>query len=105
MLRWPAQPYERVTTPKYTSQTWPNARLAGLLTEDGQEDNRRLVPLLFAQVRLTPPMPGRVPRLRSCLRERSWAFLWDARLQTGYLLIVPPSRERREVRFDVRWDG
>src|SRR5262249_42652387 len=54
----PKEKYERVTRSRYTAQAWPNSRLAGLLTESGEEDVRQLVPFLFAEVRLSPPMPG-----------------------------------------------
>src|SRR5262249_17307273 len=104
VLRWPSQAYKRETTSKYTAQTWPNARLAGLLTEDGEEDLRRLVPLLFAEVRLTPPASRLVPPLRSSHGDGSWPFVWGGRLARGFLLVVPRLGERHEVRFEGHWD-
>ena len=29
---------------------------------------------------------------------------WDERRESGYLLVLPPARERGELKFDVRWD-
>ena len=104
VLAWPEQKYERVTTAKYAAQTWPNARLAGLLTAGGDEEGRQLVPFLFAEVRLSPPTPGLAPRLRSTVREKNWVFVWDDRRGAGYLLVIPLLRERREARFEVRWE-
>jgi hypothetical protein len=99
----PEETYPRVTTTKYTSRTYPNARLAGLLTESGDEDIRQLVPFLFAEVKMTPPERGRVPHLWTKIPIRNWVFVWDARRSSGYLLVIPPARERAEVTFDVSW--
>jgi hypothetical protein len=101
----PPQMYDRVNTEKHTARSWPNGRLAGLVTKTGDEDERQLVPFLFAEVRLTPPVAGRVPRLESRVPGSNWVFLWDARRRCGSLLIIPPSRERGELKFDVHWGG
>jgi hypothetical protein len=101
----PKEKYERVTKSRFTAQSWPNSRLAGLLTESGEEDTRRMVPFLLAEVHLPPPVPGQTPRLHSKLRDKNWVFLWDARRQTGYLLVIPPSQERATLRFDIQWEG
>jgi len=62
-----------------------------------------LVPLLFAEVRLTPPAAGRVPKLNSRVSANNYVFVWDGRRDCGYLLVVPPSRAHGELLFDVRW--
>jgi hypothetical protein len=100
LLTRPEKSYAPVTSGKYTARMCPNARLAGLLTED--EDSRRLTPFFFAEVRLSPPSPGQTPRLRSKVNARNWTFLWDARLERGYLLAVPGERE--ELQFRVTWE-
>ncbi len=102
-LTRPEESYPRVTTTKYTAQTYPNARLAGLLTDSGDEDIRQLVPFLFAEVKLTPPEAGRVPHLWTKIPIRNWVFVWDDRRNSGYLLVIPPSRDRGELKFDVSW--
>jgi hypothetical protein len=99
----PPQMYERVNTEKHTARSWPNGRLAGLVTKTGDEDERQLVPFLFAEVRLSSPVAGRAPRLESRVPGNNWVFLWDARRRCGSLLIMPPARERGELRFEVRW--
>ena len=81
----------------------PNGRLAGLVTRAGEDEDRNLVPLLFAEVRVTPPVAGRVPRLRSRLSSQNYVFVWDSRRDVGYLLVLPPSHERGDLRFEVRW--
>jgi hypothetical protein len=104
ILSRPEETYPKVTSGKYFGEMWPNARLAGLIADEG-EDNRRLVPFLFAEVRLAPPVPNQVPRLQSKLKAKNWIFLWDARLERGYLLVIPPANERGELRFRVTWEG
>jgi hypothetical protein len=98
----PADMYERMNTEKHTARSWPNGRLAGLVTRV-DEDDRQLVPFLFAEVRLSPPAAGRVPRLQSRVSANNYVFVWDGRRGSGYLLIIPPGRERGELKFEVRW--
>jgi hypothetical protein len=100
----PEEMFERMKTSKFTARGWPNGRLAGLVTEV-DVDTRQLVPFLFAEVRLTPPAADRAPRLLSRVPDNNWVFVWDGRRGCGYLVIVPPSRQRGELRFEVRWDG
>src|SRR5262245_40305913 len=96
--------YDRaVVADKFQAQTWPNARLAGLLVRD-EEDVRRLVPLLFAEVRPPKVVPDKTPRLSSRVPARQWVFSWDSRRGCGYLLVLPP-RGQTEIRFDITWDG
>src|SRR5262249_52744846 len=97
----PAEPNEKVNAAKYEVQPWPNARLAGLLTKDEDEDVRRLVPLLFAEVPLSDMPEGRPPRLRTTLPARDWVWTWDARRRCGYLLIAPYARTTKQLRFEV----
>jgi len=99
----PDEKYEQMKTEKHLARTWPNARLAGLVTKAGEDEDRHLVPLLFAEVRLTPPAAGRVPKLNSRVSANNYVFVWDGRRDCGYLLVVPPSRAHGELLFDVRW--
>src|SRR5581483_6114800 len=69
----PADMYDRINTEKHTARNWPNGRLAGLVTRP-DEDDRQLVPFLFAEVRLSPPAPGRVPKLQSQVRASNYVF-------------------------------
>jgi hypothetical protein len=98
----PPDMYDRINTEKHTARSWPNGRLAGLVTRP-DEDDRELVPFLFAEVRLSPPAPGRVPKLQSQVRASNYVFVWDARRGSGYLIVIPPARERGELKFEVRW--
>jgi hypothetical protein len=102
VLSRPADMYERINTEKHTARSWPNGRLAGLVTRP-DEDDRQLVPFLFAEVRLSPPAAGRVPRLESRVPANNYVFAWDGRRGSGYLLVIPPARERGELKFEVRW--
>ena len=102
VLSRPAEMYEPMKTEKHFARSWPNGRLAGLVTAGEDEDTHQLVPLLFAEVRLAPPAAGRVPQLLSRVPSRNWVFVWDARRASGYLLVVPPARERGDLRFEVR---
>ena len=98
----PEKPYDPLQRPPYRAEMWPNGRMAGLLTRDG-EDDKRLVPFVFAEVNLTPPQPGAVPRLSGRLNSSRWEFAWDGRRHCGYLLAMPHA-EDREVRFKVNWE-
>ncbi|TMQ31625.1 MAG: hypothetical protein E6K70_22415 [Planctomycetota bacterium] len=104
-LTIPEATYPKVSVEQYQAQMWPNTRLAGLLEPDREEDQRRLVPFLFAEVVLPEALAGKTPRLTTPLSSRRWVFCWDERRRSGYLLVIPRAREEREVRFQVNWDG
>jgi hypothetical protein len=80
----------------------PNERLAGLVRPAA--DDKKLVPFVFAEVKLPNGTPGATPRLESKLPESSWTFVWDARRATGYVLALPRDGAG-ELRFRVRWDA
>jgi hypothetical protein len=103
-LTRPKEMYERINTEKHTARSWPNGRLAGLVTPTGEVDERQLVPFLFAEVHLTPPAPGRVPHLDSRVPERNYVFVWDGRRDCGYLLVIPPARLTGALKFEVSWE-
>jgi hypothetical protein len=81
----------------------PHSRLAGLVTKAEKAEDHRLIPLLFAEVKLSPPAAGKVPRLVGRVPGNSYAFVWDARRESGYLLVVPPTRQTGDLKFEVRW--
>jgi hypothetical protein len=96
-----------VKTGKYQTTMLPNGRLAGLRTKDTDEDERHgLTQLVFVEVELPRPPAGKAPEMRSSLPGRNWTFLWDARLQRGYLLAVPRPSDRAAgaLRFQVAWN-
>jgi hypothetical protein len=99
----PEQMYEKMKTENHVGTIWPNARLAGLVTKPDEDKDRRLIPLLFAEVKLSPPAARKVPRLVGRVSGNSYAFVWDARRESGYLLVVPPSRQTGDLKFEVRW--
>ncbi len=105
VLTMPGTVYEKVNVGKYEATMQPNARLAGLLTMSSEkEDNRTLVPFVFAEVQLPRAPAGKKPKLSSRLADRSYVFTWDERRKTGYLLVTPRSKgEPSEVRFRVEW--
>jgi hypothetical protein len=104
VISLPDTAYEPVKVKHYEARMRPNARLAGLLTTPDDEDVKEFVPFIFCEVHLPRAPEGKTPRLTSRLNERSWAFLWDARRRSGYLLLTPRQRDTREARFHVEWE-
>jgi hypothetical protein len=103
-LTLPETSYPKIGVGQYRAEMRPNTRMAGLLTKGGDEDDRHLVPFLFAEVYL-PKAPARgIPRLSSRLPSRHWVFNWDARRRCGYLLVAPRQRDEKEARFHVSWE-
>jgi hypothetical protein len=105
VLSVPEKYYDKVVTSRYQARMPPNARLAGLLTKESDDDGQRLIPFLFAEVHLPRVPPDQTPRLSSRVPEKNWVFCWDARRRCGYLLITPRPRDEREIRFRVEWDS
>jgi hypothetical protein len=103
ILTLPPTTYPLVEVKQYHASMRPNARMAGLLTKEGEQDDRRLVPFLFAEVPLPHAPYGQVPRLTSRIPSRNWAFIWDERRLHGYLLVEPRPKDETEVRFHVHW--
>jgi hypothetical protein len=103
-LSLPEMQHPKAVTNGFQAQMLPNGRLAGLLTRPDDEDERQLVPLLFAEVHLPKAPKDKTPRLRSRLPERNWEFLWDARRRSGYLLVTPREKDGKEIRFRVEWE-
>jgi Peptidase family C25 len=99
----PEAMYEKMKTENHVGTIWPNSRLAGLVTKAEKDADHRLIPLLFAEVKLSPPAAGRVPSLVGRVPANSYAFVWDARRESGYLLVVPPTRQSSDLKFEVRW--
>jgi hypothetical protein len=103
LLTLPDKPHARVSTEGYLAQMLPNGRLAGLLTR-GEDDDRNLVRLVFAEVALPKVPKDTIPRLRTKIPEKYWVFTWDARRKCGYLLVTPREKDGKELRFRVEWD-
>lgn len=97
----PAESHGKVKTAKYQAQMPPNGRLAGLIRKE--EDAAPLVPFLFAEVKLPRAPAGQTPKLRSRVPASQWAFVWDERRKTGYLLVMAPRAEGGELRFRAEW--
>lgn len=104
-LTLPDGRYPKVHTGEFEAELWPNARLAGLVTKGREDDERRLVPMLFAEVALPKAPAGKTPRLTSRLPEDNWVFAWDARRKTGYVLALPRSRDRQRLTFQFHWEA
>ena len=101
----PDRAYDPVVKGKFHARMRPNARLAGLLRkDDDDEDDRDFVPFVFAEVHLPRVPAGQTPRLHSRIPDRNWVFCWDRRRGTGYLLVTPRPRDQHELRFRVEWD-
>jgi hypothetical protein len=105
VLSIPQEPQRTVLSTRYEADVWPNVRLAGLVHKDVVDDEKKLVPLLFAEVRLRHRSGGGVPHLTSTLPESRWVFCWDRRRSCGYLLALPRDKDREEIRFHVSWTG
>jgi hypothetical protein len=87
---------------KYRVPYRPNERLAGLV-RPAADDDKKLVPFVFAEVNLPNGPPGSSPRLETKLPDTSWTFVWDSRRQAGYVLALPHDGAR-DVRFHVSWE-
>jgi hypothetical protein len=98
----PETTYDKVNVGKFEAKMLPNSRLAGLLSKGSDEDDRVLVPFIFAEVPLPDAPKGKSPQLRTKLTDRNWIFCWDERRRTGYLLVTPRAKET-ELRFDIKW--
>jgi hypothetical protein len=105
VLYLPDTAHEKATTSKYQAQMLPNARLAGLLSKEADEDGKPLVPFIFSEIHLPKAPAGRTPHLRGRLPESHWVFCWDERRSCGYLLITPRAKARHELRFYVDWNS
>jgi hypothetical protein len=93
----PGLRHDRVTSGTYEARMPPNARLAGLMSMDDEEDRQNLVPLAFVEVALSPGSSE--PRVTSHLPQKDWVFLWDERRSAGYLLVRIGSRENAKLQF------
>jgi hypothetical protein len=105
VVHLPNTAHEKATSSKYKAQMLPNARLAGLLSKDADDDGKRLVPFIFFEIHLPKASPGCTPHLRSRLPDNHWVFCWDERRSCGYLLITPRSKDQQELRFFVDWNS
>jgi len=99
----PEMPYDQVKSEKYQAQMWPNSRLAGYITKLPDDDGKRLMAFVFAEVHLPKVPAGKTPRLQSKVPSNRWVFTWDARRQAGYLLMLPRAKDRGDIRFLVEW--
>jgi hypothetical protein len=100
----PEKQLDGVHSSKYKVQMPPNARLAGLIRKDADDDNQPLVPFLFVEVHLPDAPEGKVPRLKSKLSWNHQVFCWDERRKRGYLLAEPHNLDEQELRFRVVWE-
>ncbi len=100
----PEETHSKVVTAGYHAEVRPNTRLAGLRIKQDLDDTHRLVPLVFAEVRLPHAPAGKAPALRSRLPASRWVFCWDGRARRGYLLLTPRASDRGELRFRVAWE-
>ena len=105
VLTQPETAYPKVTTESYQAQMWPNSRLAGLLKKEPDQDERRLVPFLFAELALPQVPLDKTPRLKSKLPSSRWQFCWDSRRRHGYLLVIPRAEESDKLLFHVSWEA
>lgn len=100
----PEAAYDKVNVGKYEATMLPNARLAGLLRAGAEvENNRMLVPFVFAEVPLPKAPTGVTPQLTSRIPERNWVFIWDGYRKSGYLLVTPRTKDDEELKFRVEY--
>jgi len=103
VISMPETAYDAVKSEHYQAQMWPNSRLAGYVTKLPDDDGKRLIALVFAEVHLPKVPAGKTPRLQSRVPADRWVFTWDGRRQAGYLLVLPRTKDRGEMRFQVEW--
>jgi hypothetical protein len=89
--------HDRVTSGAYEARMPPNARLAGLMSMDEEEDRQKLVPLAFVEVAFK--VAPSTPTVTSRLPQKDWIFLWDERRSAGYLLVRIGNREKPKLEF------
>jgi hypothetical protein len=89
--------HDRVTSGAYEARMPPNARLAGLMSMDEEDDRQDLVPLAFVEVAFKAASAP--PTVTSRLPQKDWIFLWDERRSTGYLLVRIGRREKPKLEF------
>lgn len=99
----PNTAHEKAATTKYKAQMLPNGRLAGLVTKEPDENLQPLVPFVFVEVALPQAPADKTPELSSKIPSRRWAFCWDSRRKSGYLLVMPRTEDRDELRFRIAW--
>jgi hypothetical protein len=104
-MELPREPHDKAVTAKYSAQILPNGRLAGLVGKAPDGDCKRMLSLVFAEVRLPHAMSGKTPRLHSRLPSSRYVFCWDERRRTGYLLLTPRTGDQGELRFHVTWES
>lgn len=103
VFKLPDAAHEKVISERYQAQIRANERLVGLLRKDGDDEGHKLVPLVFAEVKLPRAPAGLVPHLHSRLPGSRWVFCWDGRRRCGYLLAMPRAKDKEELRFHVEW--
>jgi hypothetical protein len=103
VVELPPERHAKVKTEKYQIAMAPNARLAGLLRKEKEDDRHPLVPFVFAEVHLPRGHAGQTPHLRTNLPSSHWVFCWDDRRRCGYLLVTPRAKDQKEIRFHVEW--
>jgi len=103
VLSLPDETQGKVVSGPYYADIPSNVRLAGLKSKRKDDDGHRLVPFVFAEVRLPQVPAGQTPRLRTRLPDDCWVFCWDGRRGCGYLLVRPRAKDRGEVRFQAEW--
>jgi hypothetical protein len=104
VLSLPEATHNKVVTAGYQAEVRPNTRLAGLRLKQDDDSTHRLVPLVFAEVKLPQAPAGKTPALHSRLPASRWVFCWDGRARRGYLLLTPRATDRGELRFQVAWE-
>ena len=103
VISLPEQHFAKVASNRYEARTLPDERLAGLLTKTAADNKKPLVPLIFREIHFAKAA-GKVPTLHSRLPGANWVFMFDARRNTGYLLIRPRAKDTEQIRFTVSWD-
>jgi hypothetical protein len=104
-LHIPEEKYAKVHSGDFQAEIWPNTRLAGLVSKKAIDHERRLIPMLYAEVALPKAPAGKFPKLSSKLPDKNWVFAWDARRRTGYLLALPRPHDRQYIRFQIEWEA
>jgi hypothetical protein len=104
VLTLPSESHDAINSPRYQAVVPANARLAGLVRKQDMTDQHKLVPFVFAEVQLSQAKAGKTPKLKTRLPETHWAFCYDERLQRGYLLVTPRSKDAGELRFQIDWE-
>ena len=100
----PEEPHVKVKSTKYQVEMLPNARLAGLLHKEKDDDGQPLVPFVFAEVQLPKQRPA-ANQFCTVRLHRAAGYSCTTHRNTGYILVTSRKGDEKEMHFHVEWQA